>query len=583
MEVLRIDENKNTLLCKECQNVLKYKINHDTFSIDSECKNGHFFNSTFRNFFLNCKHTFDIKKPLCHQCFTIKESNSYLCQTCNILFCEKCMNKHLKTKKHIFVKFNDPYKSCQKHNKIYSYFCDECKDNICEDCLINHKNHFIKSIFDIIPNNVEKESLKEKTTNIEEKIKNINTKLGNWKRLIDERYDQLKKYFNFLLSLNKRLFQNFNFSIFDYYNYENYNYMNNLFNNKTIFDEKRYFNYLYFGNSLKIDVDKKQKNNNNINEKILVNINDKNNLNVFTNNLKSMEHFKDNLFINMNYYRYSINGSIQLYEYKNFSLNHISTFELSNFINIDLIKKAKYSDNLLINFYNRKNIKILEFDNKNKKFILSESEIDPKCDTSRFQYFIDLKNGNIVTADNTTLNVWEKNKNNNSFNQIIVINKSHKLFNVNERMFLGQTNYILHFYDCKKYENIGITKVKEPFNNISTLNNELLLLTSKNENNKIILISLKYFEIVQIIELCKDYHPLIARNNCLIQYCIKKNQLRIMKNIYNEKEGSFNEKIEKKIKIIKRTYSNYSRVQLTDNNLLLISDYRSMSVLSDIL
>ena len=54
------------------------------------------------------------------------------------------------------------------------------------------------------------------------------------------------------------------------------------------------------------------------------------------------------------------------------------------------------------------------------------------------------------------------------------------------------------------------------------------------------LISLKYFEISQIIEYNEDYSPLIAKDNKFIQYFIKNKKLTIIKNEFNEDQGVFN-------------------------------------------
>jgi hypothetical protein len=50
MEVFRIDEQKWTPLCKECKNILKFKINHDNFIVESECKNDTFLIIHLKNF-----------------------------------------------------------------------------------------------------------------------------------------------------------------------------------------------------------------------------------------------------------------------------------------------------------------------------------------------------------------------------------------------------------------------------------------------------------------------------------------------------------------------------------------------------
>ena len=67
----------------------------------------------------------------------------------------------------------------------------------------------------------------------------------------------------------------------------------------------------------------------------------------------------------------------------------------------------------LINFKLKKNIRILEYDNKNKTLNLCKEEI--RCirtyPVKNFSNFIDNKNGNIISIDSKgELNIWKKNR-----------------------------------------------------------------------------------------------------------------------------------------------------------------------------
>ena len=116
MEILRIENTKLAPLCIKCQNILKFKINHSKLVVEGECKNGHVFNDISFSHFIDSfvKTTSHIQKSYCHKCFTKKESNSYLCQTCNKLFCMYCMAQHLKTENHKYVNYYNSNKICQK-------------------------------------------------------------------------------------------------------------------------------------------------------------------------------------------------------------------------------------------------------------------------------------------------------------------------------------------------------------------------------------------------------------------------------------------------------------------------------------
>ena len=569
MEILRIENNKYTPLCEKCQNILNFKINFDKLVVDGEFINGHIFNDiSFYHFKRNIINTTsNIKKRYCHNCVKNKDSNTYLCQTCNKLFCMYCMAQHLKTENHKYVNYYNQDKNCQIHNKSYIYFCEYCKDNLCSECLHNHNNHSIKYLINIIPNNEEKKSITKKAKIIEERINKLYDNLKERKKLIDKRYEKLEDYFELLLDINSKLFYKFNYSIFDYHNFENLNYMNKLLNNQTIFEEKRYINYMAFGESLKMDDDQMEiKKTNNTQKEQNIKENNKNYV-VFNDYSGSMEYFKDNLFYSIKYKSWLTNDQyIKLYEYKDFSFEQIFDCDISYLTRIDSIKKAKYGNYLLINFEKKKNIRFLEYDDNNKIFTLTKNEIKKKnfLLRSKFKDFIDLKNGDIITIDSGNITVWQKTKKKYYEEKMTFNNQLYSnLYNINDTMFFASTDNYITIFNCVEYGIISFINYMEDIEYFSTLNNELLLL----KNNKIItLISLKFFEIVQKIELDENYYPLKAENNVLIQYYKKDKEIKFIKNEYNEIKRCFNEKIVKNL-----TFTNsYSNVLVTKDNKYVI-------------
>ena len=589
MEILRIENTKLTPLCEKCQNILKFKINHNEFNVKGECKNGHVFNDiSFLDFKTNVvKTTSNIRKSYCYKCSKTQQSNNFLCQTCNKLFCLYCMSQHLKDENHKYVNYYEYDKTCQRHNISYAMFCVYCKENICTKCITNHKNHSIKKLIDMIPNNEEIKLMPWKAMYFGEKITKLNINIKEIKKLIEERYKKLENYLDFILYINK-LYQNFNYSIIDYYNFENYNYINSLLNNETLFEGKRFLNYLAFGGGLEIDLDKKQtiksdnmqkeeniKDNNEIikADNMQKEVDKKNNtiyFNYYNDCFISMEYFKDNLFYNIKYKdRPYKEQYIKLYEYKDFSFNHILTYDLSYLRNIDTIKSAKYGNYFLINLKKKKKIIFLEYDCNNKNLTLSQKEIKLKDNIGfikNFTDFIDLKNGDIITRDNGVLIVWGKTKK-KCYEKKKVLSDTYffmRLFNINENTFFSIIENHIVFFDCIEYEIIKFLFYEKKIDFSSTLNNELLLLKN---NQKIILISLKFFEIVQKIELSRIYTPLKVGNNTLIQYYINNGDLNIIKNEFNKEKGCFNKEIVKKIRDVD---FNFSKVIVTEDNKCVI-------------
>ncbi len=154
-------------------------------------------------------------------------------------------------------------------------------------------------------------------------------------------------------------------------------------------------------------------------------------------------------------------------------------------------------------------------------------------------------------------------------------NVYNNLYNINDSMFFASTDNYITFFNCVQYGIISSINYMEDIEYFSTLNNDLLLL----KNNKIIfLISLKFFEIVQKIELDENYNPLQAENNVLIQYYKKDKEIIFIKNEYNEIKGCFSEKIVKKL-----TYNNsYSNILITEDNKYVIFQKNLIIFLIDI-
>ena len=154
-------------------------------------------------------------------------------------------------------------------------------------------------------------------------------------------------------------------------------------------------------------------------------------------------------------------------------------------------------------------------------------------------------------------------------------NVYNNLYNINDSMFFASTDNYITFFNCVQYGIISSINYMEDIEYFSTLNNDLLLL----KNNKIIfLISLKFFKIVQKIELDENYNPLQAENNVLIQYYKKDKEIIFIKNEYNEIKGCFSEKIVKKL-----TYDNsYSNILITEDNKYVIFQKNLIIFLIDI-
>ena len=594
MEIFRIDNKKYNVLCPKCDNIFKFKINHNKYLVEGECKNGHSYKDisfyNFKNSFI--KNTTSTKIIKCYKCFKYKDSKSFLCQTCNKLFCFSCINNHLKEENHRNSKyFNNKDKLCQIHNSQNYFFCKNCNFNICQKCKILHLGHNILSLLDIFPNKEKRLLIKTKTKSFEENITKIKDKIKEKKKEIDEKFKNLDYYFNFLIDINNKLFKRYNYSIFDYYNYENFNYIFNFINEDKIFEEKKYLDFLFsFVKNNNSDSEEENDDINSIkinenNETTIANLNVNNNDNdnkpkyLLDFNYSNLHYFKDNIFLEISNdnERYNSKKFIKMFEFKEFSFNLIEKYDLDDHKQISSIKLAKYSNQILINYKRKKNIKFLEYESKTKILILSKKEIKSK-NTSYFDNFfydcIDFKNRDILTADKNELILWKKHNKNKYFKETMNFHQPYyKLYYINENVFMAYYDNLLTFFDLNKFEPIkSINSDEADF--VSLLNNKLLIVQSI---DKYMIISLKYFEISQIIENNEDYFPLIAKENKLIQYFIENKEITITKSEFNEEQGTF-KKEEKKV--LKTKCSIYAKILIADNNNLILCDNRLISIFS---
>ena len=579
MEIFRLENTKYSVICSECKNILKFKINPDKFNISGECKNNHTFKNisfySFKNDFI--KNTSLIKLTKCYKCFKNHESKSFLCQTCNKLFCYFCKNQHLKEEKHSKIKYYiNNKKICPKHDKSFYFYCNDCNCYICESCKIEHINHITTSLLDIFPTNEKKESIQKKTLIFEEKIKRLKEILNKRQNEINKKFESIENYLSFVLEINDTLFKKYNYSIFDIHNYENFNYIYNFINNEKIIEEKNYLDYIFFNISLKENENKEIIKNNNEKAKIILNNNNLENL--LYKDYSKLKYFKDNLFYEIESNNKYSDNYIKLYEFIDFSFKEITLYNLNFFPKLLSINKAKYGDYFLINYEMKKNIKFLEYNSKIKEFNLSKKEIK----SSKGGYFdknfkdaIDCKNESILTIDEDGLNLWEKS-NKKFYNKKYFFPKIYyQLFSIDDKTIFTKEYGFITFFKIEKLEPIKACEFDGSIDFASTINNKLLFLKN---SEKYILICLKYFNIIQIIEISDRKYPLKIINNYLIQYSIKNNKIIITKEVFNEKKGFF---IKEKITELDIESCLYPKILITDNNNLFVGKKGSISIFTE--
>ena len=578
MELFYLDNSKYKVECPECQEIISFKINQENFSISVNCKNGHnkeempYFE--FEEKYIKKSQQYNSN---CHNCFQLlnDDNTNYKCNICNKLYCSICSNNHIKETKHNLDKFIRYELLCAQHKQKYTSYCTKCKINICDKCIKSHKKHSIKSYLEVIPNKAKIDSVKLNNENFTKKIDEVYSTIRTYKESIDKRYNEIIGFFQFLKNICNNLLINFNNNCFNYYNYENFNYLINSFKNEDIFNLSKYKNYLF-----KKDEEKIQKENELENTKPSSELRrkrrqrEKNEINInYIQNLNKLQYLKENIFYALD------NMVLKFFKFENFSFEEIMIYDLVKY-KLYNISPSKYFNNILLNFEFKKNVKILEYDIKNKAFKLSKQSIkDIKIGYPRHFYkCIDDINGNILTQDNSGTIIWKQDKKKNYIKYKAIIDAKQSLFNINNSLISFQDiDFNIYFYDTINYECNKVIEYKKKINLIGTINDEIIIFNNSFDDI-LFIVDIKYLEIVQIIHNDKYFPNIkIKDNNLLIFNMEKDHELIIFKRKYDLGQKCFldTEKIETHSKL-----SSFSNILITEFDYLVILNYNNMILLS---
>ena len=578
--------HKYSAKCPKCYEVIKFKINTNDFSISGNCRNGHHFNNmSFFDFKYDCIKETNSSNVYCFRCYSSinEQINNFICEKCNHIFCNTCINIHSKKEKHFKKKSYNNYNIlCKLHNSRYNLFCKDCKINICNECKDSHKNHITKSFLDEIPSHKDIESIKNKCKNNYEKISNILNKINKYKEDLEKRYENFTNYLIFLRdSINNKLLKEFNYSFFDYYNYKNLKYCENYLDKEKLIKNENYLEYLIYGK-----YQEKEEETDNISQSSDV-INNENEINIIKpdnkekfhiKNYKDLMYFKNNIFFQR---EYSLGWSetLNFYELKQDSFQQINTFPLNKFGKTKSIKVSKYTNNIFINYDRKKQIKILEYDINNNSITLIKNQIKSQksyLDNS-FLDLIDDKDDNIITSDQNEISLWRKHK--KIFAKIQHIHGYYdQLYNVSDTIFCGSklSNNYIYFFGHEKFELIKSIDIKNDYDFIGTTKNKLLCINNYVEKI-LILIDTNYFEIVQKIEYENDLICVNIKDNYLLSFYYQNDILKIKEDLYDEKDNYFKEY---KFFITGIKESDSLQVLLTDKEYYFIKDYDKIFVLN---
>jgi hypothetical protein len=580
MEFFCVDNSKYTPKCPNCSEIIKFKINPKNFTVSYKCPKGHNKqNIPVRIFNEKYIKSSQIYKNNCSNCFHFLEDNNtnYKCEICNKLYCFSCINAHERKTKHnsknIFI---CKYQLCKAHNQKFSLFCETCKNKICLKCKSTHNNHIIKSFIDIIPDKKTQDSLKSKVNDFESSINKIIDNISTIKNEVIKRYNKLNEYFRCLKNINEKLLINFNTSCYDYYNYENYNYLlKNLNDEKIILNESKYVDYLLSQEEIK---------ENKLNKKDIKFGVDNNYIESYSN----LNYLKENIF-----YSYE-NYCLKLFEFKDFSFNTLLTYDLKKYF-IREVHPAKYSQFFFLEYHYR-NLKFLEYDLLKKTFSISQNMINYHAYYSRIEKCFDLKDGSILVHENDKIDIWRQESKLNNNSLIDKKNAKKKVKETIEKEFkiiktipnvCCSINLILPDLFCfqDKHQNIifhntsdfscdKIIQYNHKISFLGVINNESLIFNEYYNINSIIIINLKYLEIISKIMMDFKNENLIVRENYLMNFYIESNKLKIIKMKFDK----FFE--DKEIVTEKNCLEKISRIIKTDIGYLVLCNRSSISFIN---
>lgn len=595
MEEFYIKNNRKITICPECSEIINFELNFENFSVSIKCKNGHNkTNISYDDFAKNYIKPSQIYKCKCFNCFNVlyEQLTNYKCNECNKLFCSICIIEHMqKTKHNSKIKFIHKNQLCQKHNQKYSLFCETCRINICEKCKNFHSNHSIKSFIEIIPNKKQQASIGKDVEEFENKIDFVLFEIQNFKKEIDKRYNKIFEFLEFLKENFIDLLKRFNYNYFDYYNFQNFNYILNSSKNENIFDINKYKNYL-----INIDkkIEEKEENEKKEDKKEKDTINDnsldnnkgnkkriKKNEYIskdigYINYLENIQYLKDNIFFILD------ESYVKFFEFKDFSFNLLMSYNLGDFKILN-IQKAEYSNEIFLNFKFKKLIRILEYDITKKSIQLSKKQIKGQRIFAFEKYFnkcIDNKNGNILTLGCEGLIVWKKDNNKNYIEFLKINHCKDSLYIINENLFCFQDYlYKIYFYNTLDYQCSKIINYKnKKLDLIGIVNSESIVFEINDDylSISILIVDIKFLEIVQIIKYDKHFDFKIKNNNLYAFYC-NINELEIIKNRFDKKEKCFVQ-IENNKRNIKLSLIN--NIIITDINYIAICSSEKINLLN---
>ena len=231
--------NIEKIICPQCYEIPKIKIDHQNYIIKSFCPNNHIIEDSLINFIKRSNEQLQSAENIkCIECknkikkLKNKENDMYKCN-CGEYICVNCKEKHKGKKdekmEHNLVEYNEKdFKcTCSETLEDYNFFCKKCNKNLCPICEAEHpREHDIKDYSDEI---LSDDEIKEKKKKFNEQKSNINKflkKLYDLKDKLEIKIKQLHKTLQTYLDINNYIITKYNTSATNEQMIENINKIN---------------------------------------------------------------------------------------------------------------------------------------------------------------------------------------------------------------------------------------------------------------------------------------------------------------------------------------------------------------------
>ena len=496
--------------CQKCDGLLNFEIQPLNFTINFKCekddqhKKDNIYFKTFERFYLKEK---ELRK--CNKCQINLENSEYFhCAICKNIFCSKCYIEDIQKNSHTNLITGKNNNRCLIHNFDFTKYCLTCKKNECIFCAKNdeHKNHLIKSFYQIIPSSKDIEDLKKRIRDKANFTNSLINKIDIWQQKINSKAEQLKQNLKEEINLLEKFIFNFNNTFMNYTYFNNFDYINKNIDTKSnnnnlikFYDCENFENqteilievFKHLGKKIKVKELTKAKGQyctiQNLNYKIV---------------LKSF----DKYFITHDYH----NIYFSFYDDSNKKIINYECITLNSEVYSISISSIKDKNKIFICFLNNSKILIIDYNYKNGQCQYTKKKLNNNNNPNIFTFnsnqhyykCIQLNNKNIATSDNNQIIIWTENENNYTKNNILIYSKAIDLLLIDDDNFISSQpgEKALTIYDANNYKQVKIIKNIDCINNINCFFklNEKYIIISCNKGIAILFIKTK--EIVQYIE-----------------------------------------------------------------------------------